>query len=481
MNRNAKLYLDERLDIILQEGDENGTGPAAGLLGFGETLANADIEIRGKSSRSAAQKSYKIRLHDKTGLWMDQKVINLNKHAFDMTRLSNKLSFDLFEDIPNFTSLRTQFVQLYVRDLSEGSTTTEYEDYGLYTHIEQPNKRFLKNHWLDPYGQLYKIKFFEYRRYPDLLKSQNDPTYDKKAFETILEIKGREDHDKLLAMLDDVNDMSIPIEEVMEKHFDLDNYLTWMAVNLLTDNMDTDANNHYLYSPLNSDTWYFLPWDYDGGWGLHRKLGSQSTYQAGLSNYWAGVLHNRYFRTEEHVQQLIDKMNEIHEKYINERLVKEQLDEYIDIVKGYVESEPDRNFLPESLSTLEEVYEHLPQIPEIGIELFMQDLEKPKPFFMGTEITANKDVIFRWEHSFDLQGDDLKYDLQVATDPTFTNVILKKEGLTVTEYTHSGFESGEYFWQVVVRDSKGNSQIAFDMYTDEDENGYYGVLPFEVN
>ena len=32
----------------------------------------------------------------------------------------------------------------------------KFKDYGLYTHIEQGNERYLAAHGLDPNGQLYK-------------------------------------------------------------------------------------------------------------------------------------------------------------------------------------------------------------------------------------------------------------------------------------------------------------------------------------
>ncbi|GIQ65771.1 hypothetical protein PACILC2_43390 [Paenibacillus cisolokensis] len=242
------------LNIMMQEGASDGSGPAEGRFGYGETEANAKISIRGNTARYAPQRSYKIRLNKQAGLWRDQRTLNLNKHYDDPSRIRNKLSYDIFETLPDIASLRTQFVHLYVKDLTDkNGAAAGFADYGLYTHVEQPNKMFLKNHWLDPNGQLYKAVMFEFFRYPESLKSQSDPDYDKAAFEQVLEIEGREDHDKLLAMLDDVNDMSIPIRDVIDRHFDLDNYLTWLAANILMDNMDTDAQNYLLYSPLNSD------------------------------------------------------------------------------------------------------------------------------------------------------------------------------------------------------------------------------------
>lgn len=98
-------------------------------------------------------------------------------------------------------------------------------DYGLYTQVEQPNKRFLRNHGLDEYGQLYKASMFEFFRYPDALKLADDPKYDLSAFEEVLEVKGNDDHQKLLTMLDDLNNYSLPTEEVFAKYFDEENYL----------------------------------------------------------------------------------------------------------------------------------------------------------------------------------------------------------------------------------------------------------------
>lgn len=480
LNRITDHYSQDNMKVIVQEGAVDGSGPQQGMFGYGISEFNGKISLRGNTARYASQKSYKIRLNEEAGTWLNQRTINLNKHAFDFSRIRNKLTFDLLEKVPDITSLRTQFVHLYVKDLSEGANPGGYENYGLYTQIEQPNEMFLKSHWLDPYGQLYKVAFFEFFRYPDQIKELSDPGYDKAAFESILEIKGYEDHDKLIAMLNDVNDMSIPIDKVIEEHFDLDNYLTWLAVNILTDNMDTDANNFYLYSPLNSDKWYFLPWDYDGAWGVQRMEKSISDYQNGLSNYWGSVLHNRYFRSEAHIQQLKDKIEEV-SKYINKDTVTAQMELYEGTVKPYLESAPDIKFLPQMTSRLSEEMEYIAQVPEMGKKLFLEDLEKPKPFYLDDVKTeADGKQTYSWGLSYDFQGDDLLYDLSVAKDPEFTQVVTTKKDLSNNTVTLDGLPKGIYYWKVIVRDTQGHSQIAFDKYFDTEEQPYYGIREFEV-
>ena len=190
---------------LLQVGDENG--PVEGQLGYGQVVPNATVTIRGQTSTRYAQKNYRITIRDNKGIWDDQKVINLNKHEQDQSRFANKLCYDLMSELPGMIAMRTRFVHLYVKDMTEGGSG-EFKDYGLYTQVEQLNKRALRSHGLDKNGQLYKINFFEFYRYEDVIMVKNDADYDVDAFEDLIEIKGNDDHSKLIAMLDELNDYS---------------------------------------------------------------------------------------------------------------------------------------------------------------------------------------------------------------------------------------------------------------------------------
>lgn len=154
---------------LLQVGDESG--PQSGEVGYGENVPNATVQIRGQTSSRNSQKNYKIELKKNKGTWRGQRTINLNKHQTDGMRFRNKLSYDLLKGIPQLMSLRTQFVHLYVRDLTEGNSA-EFQDYGLYTQVEQLNKTGMENHGMDSKGQLYKINSFEFFRYEDVIKKR---------------------------------------------------------------------------------------------------------------------------------------------------------------------------------------------------------------------------------------------------------------------------------------------------------------------
>jgi len=160
------------VEVVFQEGDARG--PLAGYYGFGLNDSNGTLEIRGATSRFARQKSFKVRLDRRISAWNGLWTINLNKHPYDLTRVRNKLSLNYMEMIPHIAGLRTQLVQLFIRDMSKNPADTVFVDYGLFTVVEQPNNLFLRVRGLDTEGHLYKAEFFEFHRYIDYLKHQDD-------------------------------------------------------------------------------------------------------------------------------------------------------------------------------------------------------------------------------------------------------------------------------------------------------------------
>lgn len=473
---------DEKIKIIMQEG--TAEGPSVGLFGYSTRTANGTIEIRGASSRRASQKSYKIRLFDSAGYWKDQRNINLNKHNDDITRVRQKLSFDYFKMIPNFSSLRTQFVQLYVKDLTGNQPNPQFIDYGLYTQIEQPNKTFLEAHGMDRNGHLYKANQFEFLRYPDKIKLSSDPGFDKSKFESVLETKGNDNHQKLITMLEDVNDPTKNINEVIRKHFDRDNYLTWMATNILMGNIDTNGHNFYLYSPTNSDKWYFLPWDYDLSWGYFEAEGKRSpsqklaNWQSSFAFYWGSVLHQRFLKNSDNVKELGEKIEEI-SKIITKEQTTALLKSYYPIARSFVNRTPDLYHLPYEIKHFESEYWQIPNEPEINKKEFYEHLEFPMPIYSDSPKMKGDQLVFTWDHSYDLQGDDLTYDFAISYDPAFHKIYYQAKNLRNTEVAVNKLPKGRYFYKLTIKDSKGHMQTQFDYY-DEENARHHGVKEFTV-
>ncbi len=486
INTFSAYYYDElgidryKVEGLLQIGDE--TGVLAGMLGYGRTTPNATVQIRGQSSSTNAQKNYKIELKENQGSWNGQTTIALNKHQTDGLRFRNKLGFDLLSGIEELMSLRTQFVHLYVDDETEGSGSG-FEDYGLYTQVEQLNKTSLKTHGLDKNGQLYKINYFEFYRYEDVIKLTSDPDYDEDAFEEYLEIKGDTDHSKLIAMLDDLNDYTIPIETVIEEHFDEENLVYWMAFNILTGNADTQSRNAYLYSAQNEDTWYLLCWDLDGIFRTdENEVLNRSDYESweqGVSNYWGNVLFQRCLKSSE-FREALDAAIEDLKSYMTEELLTEMVEEYRAVVEESIYSSPDVTYAPLTQSEYDYVADHLPSLVDTYYENYKQSLENPMPFFIGTPELVDGMLNMGWDASYDFQEDDITYHAILARDLALTDVITEYDG-SWTEISVEAPEAGQYFLKVQAIDEDGNTMDAFDYYETDEDGKYYGILCFYIN
>ena len=464
---------------LLQVGDENG--PTQGEVGYGESVPNATVQIRGQTSSQNAQKNYKIELKKNKGTWRGQRTINLNKHMTEGMRFRNKLAYDLIRGIPQMVGLRTQFVHLYVKDNTEESGG-KFEDYGIYTQVEQLNKTALKSHGLDSNGQLYKINSFEFYRYEDIIKKEDDAGYDKTAFEKMLEIKGDSDHTKLIDMLTDLNDYSIGIEDVLKEHFDEENIVYWMAFQILMGNVDTQNRNVYLYSPLNSDIWYFIAWDNDGclmrsEYEL-KNFSDQGSWEKGISNYWGNVLFQRCLQSEDFREELDAAIQDLR-SYLSVDRISSMIEEYRTVTQKYLNQMPDQMYAPLTEAKYETIASAIPSEVEQNYELYKESLEKPMPFYIGKPVIKGNILKFNWDASYDFDAETITYTVELAKDYKFNEIVFRKDNIQIPEAETTVPADGQYFVRIRATNTSGQTQDAFDYYvTDAGKN--YGMKCFYI-
>lgn len=421
-----------KVNGLLQVGDEQG--PVSGELGFGESAPNATVQVRGQSSSKNEQKNYKIELKSGKGKWRGQRTIALNKHMGEGLRFRNKMAFDLIKGIDQMMGLRTQFVHLYVKDETSGSDS--FDDYGLYTQVEQLNKTALQVHGLDKNGQLYKVNYFEFYRDEDVIKLADDPDYDQAKFEEKLEIKGDNDHTKLIAMLNDLNDYSVPMGEILGKYFDTENLAYWMAFQLLTGNIDTQSRNMYLYSPTNSDTFYLLDWDNDGmlmrkEYEIRQRSEGQS-WENGVSNYWGNILFRRCLQTKS-FRTALGKAVKDEYKYMSADRINSMVRRYRSIVEPYVRKMPDSMHEPLTSSQYDTVANQLHSEIEQNYQTYRTGFNKPMPFYIGKPTPTNGKLKLSWDVSYDFNDEDLRYTVTVAKDYEGKDVVFTQSDLVLPE------------------------------------------------
>lgn len=497
VNTYSAYYYDElgidryKVAALLQVGDENG--PVEGQLGYGQTVPNATVQIRGQTSSRNAQKNYKIKLIDNSEGWNGQRTIALNKHMGEGLRFRNKLAYDLMTEIPQMMALRTQFVHLYVRDLT-GDNPDEFVDYGLYTQVEQLNKTALRAHGLDKNGYLYKVNRCEFYEY-DALRLVTDPDYDEAAFSYILETKGKADHTGLLEMLHAVNDYTISNDELLERYFDSENIAYWMAFMILTGNADTQNRNFYIYCPLNGNTWYIYPWDNDDMLTATeneiRGFNSNTVWESGISNYWGNILFRRALMSEKFRQELHTAVLDLLEHYLSEEHIDELFQRYNAIVEPYVSRMPDLQFLPLTLAERERVVKDTKYEIWANYQRYLETLESPMPFFVGVPEQTDTSLLVHWDDSFDFQNEDITYRVVLAKDYEDKEVLYEADGIVLPKVEIPlVLEPGQYFLSVVATNASGKQMTCFDYYTNTEGkvDGIYcffveqdgSIVPFEV-
>ena len=468
-----------QVNALLQVGDENG--PLPGELGYAVEAPNATVQIRGQTSSRYTQKNYKIKLKKNKGSWRGQRTIALNKHMSEGLRFRNKMAYDLIKGIDQMMGLRTQFVHLYVKDLTD-SDTGAFVDYGLYTQVEQLNKTALKAHGLDSTGQLYKVNFFEFYRYEDAIKLTTDPTFDQAKFDSYLETKGSSDHSKLIEMLEKLNDESQPMEKLLETYFDVENIAYWMAFQLLTDNVDTQSRNMYLYSPQNSDTWYILDWDNDDM--LRRKeyelirFTDVESWEWGISNYWGNVLFRRCLQTASYREALDTAVQELHD-YLNADRIEEMTAHYRTITEQYIWQMPDMEHLPLTRTQYDMVAKALPEEIEENYQQYPEGYHYPMPFYIGLPQIANGQLQLSWDSSYDFDAEDISYTVELARDYQFRQMVYREEHVVLPLTQTAAPAAGQYFIRVRATNTSGYTQDAFDYYV-IDSGKVYGVKCFYI-
>lgn len=486
MNSYSLDYYEEnglepyKCEAVLQVGDEQG--PVEGEFGYEDRNPNATVELRGSGASQQQQKSYRIQIKQGEGDWEDQKVISLNKHQADPVRFKNRLAYSLMQQIPDMLSCRTTYVHLYVKDKSEGENGL-FRDYGLYTQVEQINGRYLRNRGLDNNGQLYQAADFDWGLHPNSIKLATSADFDLNDFEEYLEVKGNEDHQKLLDMLEAVNDEDRPIQDVVEQYFDKGNLYNWMAFHMLLGNKEVMEGNYYLYSPQGVERWYFISWDNDAileeGYERMRDSSYSRSWNKGFFSYIHGVLFQRIFRDETCRNEFDQVVRELREGVLSDENVREQIQQYAELTREYVYSLPDRNHARVTEENYDLLVGSMTDEIEENFQAYQESLNGPWPFHILSPETQGDTTVLSWEPAYTYQDEEPSYTVELARDYTFSECIADTT-VTDTQAVTGILPEGQYFLRIQAS-AGGTVQDAYEYYLTEAGTTVYSTMCFYVH
>ncbi|MCR4691975.1 MAG: CotH kinase family protein [Lachnospiraceae bacterium] len=464
---------------LVQFGNEEG--PTSRDFGFGDVASNATVRLSGTKASEKPQKSYRIKINSGSGSVSGIKTFMLLKGFSDPYRFISKLSYDLMAEAEDMLSVRTGFVHLYVRDETQDQDAL-FVDYGLYTMVESVNKKYLKNRDLDKSGELYKIRDFDFSRKEDVIMQPTEADFDEEAFEEFLEAKGSNDYDRLLAMLDAVNDESRDIDELVGYYFDEDNLYTWMAFNILMDNKATDTENFYLYAPTGSERFYIIPWDPDRSLReSYEELtdpGYEPGWEQGIYLYTESKLFGRMMQDERCINKLTERIDKLHSGVLSGSHVQQKAEMLAETVKPYLYALPDMTFARVTEKNYDKLVAGISQRMDANYYAYFDSIETPAPFHIHEPKKEGENVVISWDPSHILSG-DITYDLTLSDSWDFENQLKTETDLADTKVSLGKLSPGQYFVKVTAKSGE-KAQQAYEFYNTEKKTTVRGVMCFYV-
>lgn len=221
----------------------------------GRTLDRVSFRTKGNSSlRNTAQSgsnrfSFKVDMneYDDDQTLLGLKKLNLNNCFKDPSFMRERISYDMMRYL-GLPTPQTAYVNLYINN----------ELYGLYLAVEDVDSAFLKQHFEDDDGDLYKpdgagsdLKWYgnNIQDYPGMTLESNEDT---------------SGHGALFEMLTVLN-----FGNDYESVIDTDNVLRYLAVSTVLTNLDSYqgpfAHNYYLYEE--NGRFSIIPWDMNESFG----------------------------------------------------------------------------------------------------------------------------------------------------------------------------------------------------------------------
>lgn len=467
------------------------------------TAGAAEMRLRGNTTRYADQKSYRIRYASKADSWNGngERTLQFNKHPWDLSRVRNKLAFDLMSLVPHHPSLSTQFGQItYV-----GGDKAQ-QSLGLFTHVEKMDANYLKRRNLVAGSNIYKAENFTFSHDADLVLDADGKPGPR--FEQVLEIESdSKDHRAILSVTDKLSDGSMLDRDdqqgqtyfanLFNTHFNRNNYLAWFSSLILIGNYDSIEKNFALYQPLGTEKFYFLPWDYDDSLGFpnQKDVDPDSTriWQLGIGNWWGHALHRNFLRQPGNIALLEKAVAELREKYLTDQNLKRFLDYYKPTVEPLVLSQPDLQFLPVSgdkTQAWQSEYDRLATVIGANYEKFLESLNRPMPFTIYPYQAGGKLVVdWTWPKSFHPRGEKIRHSIEIAKrvagQAPFAagTVVQSKTVVDGGEFEVPGqLVAAEYLIRVLAVDEHGRETPAFDSYLlgAEGQGSMAGVMCFDL-
>lgn len=216
------------------------------------------FRLRGNTSRQSAKKSFKISFNTfkKGNKFFGLEKLNLNGEHNDPSIIRSKLSLEKFSQA-GMHSCRSSHIQVYING----------KYYGLYISVEHIDEEFLKRHFADDGGNMWKCMYGA-----DLTYKGDNPNLYKTASYELSTNETANDYSQLARLIKVLNKTpQALLPDSLERILDVPETVKFLAMSILLGHWDsywTNNNNYYLYQEPGSGIFHIFPYDCDNTFGI---------------------------------------------------------------------------------------------------------------------------------------------------------------------------------------------------------------------
>lgn len=348
------IYIEaEEEDIITlySESSSSDETISASLRWGDNPFEREDIQLgfRGNSTKLLPKKPLSVTFDKSQDILYGSDRLNLNAMYTDPTMMQERLSMDLFRELGQ-PAPRTQYFNLYINGVYEG----------LYLHVERVDKNFLREAGLNPKATLIRDEFRHnmdnehidsFSVFGTDLSGLEDPT---EVLMNASSYRGEPNWDAYAEFVQWVYDTPAGPEfhKGFMKRVDVDNFIDWLAVHYLVRDVDSYADDYWLYlDHVDSKAkWKFIPWDKDltFGSGWREDVGVANHYLAYENSITSrDVLGNelivKFKDTPELMNRLYQRIDELMGEVFPLSYFINKIKHISEVIEDWVEITPDKD------------------------------------------------------------------------------------------------------------------------------------------
>lgn len=221
------------------------------------------FRLRGNTSRHAKKKSFRLSFNTFVSgrTYHGVEKMNLVGEANDPSSMRAITCFEIYRR-SNLIASRANHCNVYIND----------RYYGVYSNLEHYDEEFTNLYFGTKTGNLYKCSFGADLRY----RGENQESYKfHNGQGRVYDLNNQSGIDNYSDLVHFIKVLNLTPDEdficEFEKIFELNDYLKYMAIDILTGNWDGplyNKNNFYLFNNPITGKFHYLPYDLDNTLGI---------------------------------------------------------------------------------------------------------------------------------------------------------------------------------------------------------------------